>query len=144
LNKEQEYIKMVFNEETKIKIFNFDGLKYVAPLAASIGWSAKQTMEALDIMPENGARAGTSLRWILNVLLENDEVLQEHCKIYNIQYSDIDPRKNTLIQIVKIFAENNVKSIDIGFIFGNVVSYDFIDLVYAYRMGNIKDELFRE
>lgn len=139
--------KMVTNKENDEIMDNTEDLKesykYASSFAQSLGWSDERLNKALGNMNSIeiiGSKAGTSLRWILYILEKNNEVLQEYCKIYKISYSKIDPNKNSFIQILKVFADNNVKSRDIGDIFGNYISFDFIDLCYAYKMGKIADD----
>jgi hypothetical protein len=115
------------------------GLKYVAPLAESIGWTEKQTIDALNSMSESGDRAGTSLRMIIFTLLSNTAPLTPILNKYGILYIQVDPMNNTLNDIIRVFAKDNVSSRDIVYIFGDS-GIDFIDMVYAYKMENINNE----
>lgn len=95
----------------------------------------------LSAYPEiNGTRAGTSLKGILLVLLENKYPFEQIIGEYGISYCEIDPRKNKLCDILKVFSDNDVKSREIISMFGCWIGVDFIDLLYAYKMGKITDE----
>jgi hypothetical protein len=112
-------------------------MEYVGLLAKTIGWSANQTLEAIQFMPRNGAHAGTKLRLIISSLLEKDRVYPILNKYCDLSYHQIDPRKRSLPYILNVFSVISMHDRDIDLIFGRAAN-DFRELISAYRKGEIK------
>ena len=72
-----------------------------------IRWNAKQTLEALSLIPYIGAKAGTTLRRTISTLLENKGQMPEILDKYSIDYNKVDPRNNSFNNIVRVFSEKN-------------------------------------
>lgn len=85
---------MALNENHSHLIF------YIEPIAASVGWSGKQTKEALEMIIDSGVEAPiavTSLRMLLVRLSTGESAILTE---YGISYEDIDPRTHTLTEIL--------------------------------------------
>jgi len=128
---------IIFNED--LTIFGIDqlqALSYVGPVAACIGWNGKQTRDALcmaNSVEIEGARAGTSLRRILVTLIDCPDKLKRVLNKRNLRYNDVDPRKHTLIEILKAFMDANVSDVDIVSIFGLNIGLDVLCLLGGYK-----------
>jgi hypothetical protein len=135
----EDLTKLIFGESIHLTDFEYKAIEYVGLLAATVGWTANQTLEAIRFMPGNGARAGTKLRLIITTLMDADRIYPIFTKYCNLSYHQIDPRKRSLPYIIRVFSIINMHDRDIDLIFGRVAN-DFRELLKAYRNGEIKDD----
>jgi hypothetical protein len=136
----EDITKLIFGESIPLTPTEYKAMEYVGPLAAAVGWTATQTLEAIRLhMPEDGAKAGTSLRLIIMTLCNNNRSLREVLIKYDISYWDVDPRYNYFDTILKTFAEKDISHFDIDSAFGRVAN-DFRELISDYRKGEIKND----
>lgn len=88
-----------------------DSMKYVGPVAKSVGLSVEEVTSALMLFYNaglTGEQAGTSLRNILLSLVDPSSEAQKALEQLGISLEDIDPRKHGLDEIAKTFAEAGV------------------------------------
>mgnify|MGYP002716222951 CR=1 FL=1 len=79
-------------------------MKYVGPVAASLGISLKDTAAAMVVLSNSGIKgeqAGTALRGMLSSLLDPSKQAEKDIKALGITFDDISPKTNTLAQIVE-------------------------------------------
>lgn len=145
-----DYINHVLNESDGILDIVIcpedlkDSFPYVYQLASSIGWNTQKIRDALEMYTKIGVDdeiTGTSLRRVLSVL--NDVSTNLLCAksdilaAYGTLLIEVSHRDHDLGEILDIFNKYQVKSRDIFYIFGFPAGIDFIDLMYARKMGKI-------
>jgi hypothetical protein len=135
----EDLTQIIFGDSIPLTPTEYKAMEYVGLLAATIGWTAPKTLEAVKIMPGNSARAGTKLRLIISALLDEERVYPVFNKYCNLSYHQIDPRKRSLEYIIRVFSIIHMHDSDIDLIFGRVAN-DFRELIKAYRKGEIKDD----
>jgi hypothetical protein len=142
-------ISILMNSEDGTSIVSFpieykESFPYVYPLATSIGWDVYKIVDALEMYHKIGIDdeiAGTSLRRVLSVL--NDVSTNLLCvksdilAAYGTLLIEVSHRDHDLGEILDIFNKYQVKSRDIFYIFGFPAGIDYIDLMYARKMGKI-------
>ena len=79
-------------------------MKYVGPVAASLGISLQDTAAAMVVLSNSGIKgeqAGTALRGVLASLLDPSKQAEKDIKALGLTFDDISPKTNTLAQIVE-------------------------------------------
>lgn len=122
-------------------IENDEAFSCVYPVAHCAGWTTKEIKDAIEKYKENkigGTDAGMSLRTILTTLinLPTKKSLLIFKK-YAIVNDEIDPLKNKFEDILKVFAENDVSSRDIVYLFGFPYGVDFVDILHRFEEQHI-------
>jgi hypothetical protein len=135
----EDLTQIIFCESINLTPTEYTAMEYVGLLAKTIGWTAKQTLEAIKTMPGNGDRAGTKLRLIIFTLLDEKRVYPIFNKYCDLSYHQIDPRKRSLPYILSVFSVINMYDRDIDLMFGRSAN-DFRELIKAYRKGEIKND----
>lgn len=97
----ENYSNIIFNEPLTIMgVDQLEALCLVGPVAAVLGWTGKQTREALQYIMDTGIEgvdAGLSLRMFLSRLSGR---LPPLLLKYDILSDDVDPRTHTLDEML--------------------------------------------
>jgi len=84
---------------------------YIGPVARSAGLSIEETSAALMVLYNaglDGSAAGTSLRRILASLLKPTESLTKRIEDLGLEMSDIDPRVNSMSEIMQTLKDSGL------------------------------------
>jgi hypothetical protein len=133
---EENCTELIFGEHTYLTAAEEESMRYVGIFAASIGWKVNQTLEAIKTMPVYGARAGTSLRRIIQLLLNLSSDMLLICSKYNIDWKrDLNPETHSFEQIIETISDSGMSSRDIFYMMNcELVAFDIIDAVHAYKI----------
>jgi len=97
-----------------------ESFKIVSPAAAAFGQSIQETSAALGVLANAGLRgsiAGTGLSRVLTQLVENAELADEVLRRLGSSFDAIDPRRNSISQIVEEFERLGVGATTLGQLF---------------------------
>ena len=86
-----------------------EAMKYVAPLAKTMGLSLEEVTAAIGIMSNNGikgSQAGTTLRGALSRLAKPTETMQNVMKQLNLDFYDSNGQMKSLTSIVSMLQTN--------------------------------------
>lgn len=92
-----------------------EGMKYTAPLAATLGQSVEDTAIALGLLANAGQDAsvgGTGLARMMTLLAQRTDKVQALAEKYRISLDEIDPTMNSIIDIIKRFQQANISAAD--------------------------------
>lgn len=81
-----------------------NSMKYVGPVAASLGISLQDTAAAMVVLSNSGVKgeqAGTALRGVLSSLLDPSKQAEKDIKALGLSFDDISPKTNSFMQIVE-------------------------------------------
>jgi len=99
-----------------------EAMKYVAPVAHSVGWSIEDVSSAIGILANQGikgSQAGTGLRRMLSELLNPTDRAKDALDRLGISMSELDPRTHSLTQILRRLKEAGADASDVMLIFGD-------------------------
>jgi TP901 family phage tail tape measure protein len=99
-----------------------DGMKYVAPIAASMGKSMEETAAAIGILSNaglQGSMAGTGLRQVLSSLASPTKEAADILRAYGIQLEEVNPATHSLSQVIHRLAGAGLTAGDALQIFGD-------------------------
>lgn len=118
-----------------------EALKYVAPVAQSVGWSIEEVSAAIGILANSGikgSQAGTGLRRVLSELLNPSDRAKEAIERLGLSMEELDPRTHSLTEILKKLKDAGADAGDIMLIFGDRGGQVALKLMAA---GDATDEL---
>jgi TP901 family phage tail tape measure protein len=98
-----------------------EALKFVGPIAGTLGVSLEQTSAALGVLGDRGIQAslaGTNLRGVFANLLGPSGAAEKAIKSLGLSLEDVNPEKYDLITIFKRFEEANLGAGEALEIFG--------------------------
>jgi len=81
-----------------------EGMKYVGPIATAVGYSIEETAAALGALSDAGlagSMAGTGLRKVISSLAAPTQEAIKIFKSWGYTVSDLDPKTNSIIDIMK-------------------------------------------
>ncbi|MDD5049290.1 MAG: phage tail tape measure protein, partial [Methanoregulaceae archaeon] len=115
----------VFAAATSNSQANLDKLaysmRYVGPVADSLGWSLEESTGALMGLYNagfKGEQAGTVLRGALSALLKPSDAAAETLKKLGLSIEDVNPATHSLAEIVGVLESKNLSAADAVAIFG--------------------------
>lgn len=98
-----------------------DAMKYVGPVAASLGISVGDTAAALGVLADasiQGGMGGTALRTVISSLIKPTGDAEKALKAMGLSLSDVNPATNDLSDIVGKLAEKSLSAEQAVTIFG--------------------------
>jgi hypothetical protein len=81
-----------------------NSMKYVGPIAASLGVSLEDTAAAMVVLSNSGIKgeqAGTALRGIMASILDPSKEAEKAIKALGLSFDDISPKSNSLSEIME-------------------------------------------
>lgn len=99
-----------------------DGMKYVAPIAASMGKSIEETAAAIGILSNaglQGSMAGTGLRQVLSSLASPTKEAVDILEAYGVKIDEVNPATNSLSVVLARLAKASLGAGDALQIFGD-------------------------
>lgn len=99
-----------------------EALKYVAPVAQSVGWSIEEVSAAIGVLANSGikgSQAGTGLRRMLSELLNPSDRAKEALEKLGLTMEQLDPRTHSLTEIIGKLKAAGADAADIMAIFGD-------------------------
>ncbi len=96
-------------------------MRYVGPVANSLGYSVEQATAALSLLYNagyKGEQAGTVLRGALSALLKPTKEVNQTLEEMGVSYSKVNPATNSLADIVKILGDKSITTSQAIQIFG--------------------------
>lgn len=97
------------------------GLKFVAPIAATLGRSVEETSAALGVLADAGLKAtlgGTGLRRVLGELASPSDQLRQLLEGAGVALEDVNPKTNDLADVIAALAETSISAGEALEIFG--------------------------
>lgn len=99
-----------------------EGMKYVAPIAASMGMSIETTAGALGVLSNaglQGSMAGTGLRQVLSSLASPTKEARDILEAYGLTAKEVNPATNDLATVIERLREKGLSAGDALTIFGD-------------------------
>lgn len=99
-----------------------DGMKYVAPIAASLGISIEDTSAVLGLLSNaglQGSMAGTGLRQVLSSLAGPSNEARKALESYGLTVKEVNPASNDLAGVIQKLASVGLTATDALTIFGD-------------------------
>lgn len=97
-------------------------MKFVGPIASSLGLGINKTAAAMGVLSDNGLQgsmAGTGLRRVLSSLVNPTNEAAESLSALGVSLEDVNPQTNELTDIVDRLAEAGLDASDALTIFGD-------------------------
>lgn len=122
-----------------------EGMKYVGPIATSLGISIEDTAAAMGILSNaglKGSQAGTSLRGVLAALIAPSTTAADELKRMGVTLEEINPKTHSIVQVVDRLAKAGIEAGSAFKIFGTESAPAFMSLV-ANRddLAKLTDEM---
>lgn len=99
-----------------------EALKYVAPVAHSVGWSIEEVSAAIGILANSGikgSQAGTGLRRVLSELLNPSDRAREVFQELGLTMDDLNPKTHSLTEVLQTLKEHGATTAQVMAIFGD-------------------------
>lgn len=99
-----------------------EGMKFVAPISAALGVSVESTAAAMGVLSDAGLQstmAGTGLRRVLSELANVSSAGQKVLEGYGLTLEELDPKTNSLTDIVEKLSEVGLGAAEAFTIFGD-------------------------
>lgn len=96
-------------------------MRYVGPVANSLGYSVESTTAALGLLYDagfKGEQAGTVLRGALSQLLSPSKAVDRTLSQLGLNYAQVNPATNSLADIIGILGESSITTAQAVEIFG--------------------------
>ncbi|MBO8181117.1 MAG: phage tail tape measure protein, partial [Archaeoglobus sp.] len=98
-----------------------EAMKYLAPSAHAVGWSLEEMSAAVGLLSNAGikaSQAGTYLRQVIAQLLDPTDEAKETLEKLGLTVEDVNPKTNSLADILQKLKESGASASDIMQIFG--------------------------
>jgi len=113
-------ISTVTNSNTNLEQLG-EALKYVAPLAAQVGWSFEEVNAVLGLLANRsikGSQAGTYLRQAIAQLLDPTSEAIDVLERLGLTVEDINPETHSFAEILETLGKAGATTADIMILFG--------------------------